>query len=538
MMTDAGVVTERLRDHAQALARLSDEARRAYDAGRDAEAAAHVQVAAHFAWMNHAGVFASNELERILEGIAERSTPADTRASSRQAATDVRRILHVATQLYPTGGHTQAIRCWVQQDGSRVHQLAVTRQGPLPVPGKITEVLPGRQHVQLLDRGPGGLIARATRLRAAARGADLVILHTHNYDVVPTLAFHAWPGSPPVVQVDSNDHTFWVGRSGADVVMHMRESGRRLAAARRGLGLEDSWVLERPLQFRKRSRDRGAAKEALGLRADQLVISTAADPTKYRPISDPSFLDLVVPVLKAHPEVVLVAAGPGADPEWSLASSATSGRVRGLGIIPDVGILHEAADIYLDSFPFASLTSLLEAGSMGTPVVTYRGHPESCDVLGADTRGLDALMLAPTTPAGLRECLAELVTDDRVRAGLGERTREQIVRTHTGPAWAAGAEALYEHAARRPGPIAPGPVVTGEDALDGLVDLIMQRTGHATGVQGALAAHAGLLPLRARWKAVWMLRREAGRLPARLLLPEWQQTAAALLWHRVKRVGT
>lgn len=522
----ANLASDRLRDHREGLVQLTRQSAIALAAGRLEHAVVWVQIAAHFAWMNHSGVFASSELEGVLEAVAARTTDAKLQAERRPGERAVSRVLHVATQLYQTGGHTQVIRCWVEQDPGREHRVAVTRQGGLPAPEKITEALRGIPVIRL-DRGGGGLLARARRLREVAKDADLVVLHTHNYDVVPTLAFHSWPGSPPVVQVDSNDHTFWIGRSGADVVMHMRDSGRALARARRGLAERDSVVVERPLSIRDRHLERPAAKAALGIDADAVVIATAADQTKYRPVGSISFLDLVEPALKSSPRAVLIAAGPDHSGTWAQVAARSGGRVRCLGVVPDASVLHEATDVYVDSFPFSSLTSLLEAGSLGNPVMTFRGHPADCDVLGADTRGLDQFMVAPTSPTEFHSVLETLVRDESRRQELGLLTRQQILSTHTGRGWLTSAEELYHQAWGAPGRIRPQVEVLGAGALDVLVELVMCRTGLASGISGAVEVNAGLLPLSSRVRALLECRRSTGRLTPRMLLSESQLARAA-----------
>ena len=526
--------TDRLKNHLEELGQLEKRAREAMVRRRFDEAAAWVQTSATYAWLNHCGIFASPVLEGILEDIARRTTSTSRPPSTFMEASRPRlpkRILHVATQLYPTGGHTQAIRCWAEQDRGREHRLVLTRQGPTPIPDKIRQITSfssSRNAINQLDRRPGGLLARSARLRKAVGWADLVILHTHNYDVVPTLALHAWPASPPTVLVDSNDHTFWIGRSAASLVMHMRESGQELGITRRGLGAEDSFVLERPLQLPRRTASRADAKRRLGMDPQQVVIGTAADPTKYRPVSGTSFLDLMVPVLRAHPDAVLLAAGPARDEGmWQDANVATNGRVRALGLLHDMRPFHQAADIYLDSFPFASLTSLLESGSLGNPTVTYRGHPREADVLGADTRGLDDLMCAPTNPHAFHHVLSELVGDPEHRRQLGERTAERIVATHTGAGWLERTEAMYLAAAARPERIVPGSM-RGDSEVDVLVDLVMKRTGLATGMQGAVTANAGLLPARARLLALLERSPELNLALARCVLSEWEYTWLSL----------
>ena len=150
--------------------------------------------------------------------------------------------------------------------------------------------------------------------------------------------------------------------------------------------------------------------------------------------------------------------------------------------------------MYLDSFPFSSLTSLLEAGSLEVPAITYRGHPSECAVFGADTRGVDDHMLSAQDPAGFARALSELIADPERRRRLGERTARAIRDSHTGSGWTRAVAELYALAERTGRPSAVAPVDRPADRLDALVDLVMTQTGWAQGRAGAVREHLGLCP--------------------------------------------
>lgn len=365
-------------------------------------------------------------------------------------------------------------------------------------------------------------MARAARLRARCQESDLVVLHLHPYDVVPQIALSGGADLPPVVYVDHCDHVFWVGSGISSVVMHMRDSGRLHAAVRRGLDPARSVVVPRPLRPRGRQLSQAEAKHQLGVKPDTVLLATAADPTKYRRVGDIGFLDLVMPALEEHPDAVLLAAGPSLEEEqWREAARRTGGRIRPLGVLPDTRQLQEAADVYLDSFPFSSLTSLLEAGSLGVPAITYRGHGPQCAVLGADTRGVDDHMIAAADPAEYRHALGRLIVEPARRDDLGRGIARTIVETHTGPGWLNATRQLYALAADADPPSLPAHVPARVDSVDVLVDLVMTQTGFAEGVPGAIREHLALLPPAER-AAAWMrLTRAGSRPPHRNLMPEW-----------------
>ena len=517
-MTGAVDPVARIDAHHAEFTTLVESAERQLGRHRLESAAAHAQMAGYYAWMNHTGLFASPELEGLAGRLAAR-LPSPARTARRTP--EPREVLHVVTQCYGTGGSTQAIACWIEQDRGRRHRVCITRQRGGPPPEKIRAPLDDPSDLIRLDTDRGGLMRRAAKLRELAASADAVVLHSHPYDIVPVLAFAGAGDLPPVIYVDHCDHVFWLGSSIASVVMHMRDSGRRLAAARRGLDPERSAVVPRPLRPLARAIARDEAKRQLGVDPAQVLLVTAADGSKYRPVGSESFLDLVIPVLERHPEALLLAAGPAEDGAWRAAADRVDGRIRALGPLPDVRALQQAADVYLDSFPFSSLTSLLEAGSFGAAVMTYRGHPDDCAVFGADTRGVDEHMVAPGDAPAFERALSELISDAGRRTRLGAATERTIRETHTGEGWQTAVAELYALAASLEGPAGVRPAERRTARVDVLVDLVMAQTGFSDGVAGATRDVLPLLPLRDRAVAWSRLVRAGTRPPHRSVVPEW-----------------
>lgn len=505
---------EHYREHLELVAR----SQRMLDRGAYEAAAAWAQIAGHHAWMNHTGVFASPELESILGQIGA-GLPAPARRATAVGGRE--EVLQVVTQCYGTGGSTQALACWIQQDAARHHRLCITRQRGKPAPDKILAPLERPEDLIRLDTRPGGLVSRAARLRAIASDADIVLLHTHPYDVVPLIAFSGTDGLPPVVYVEHADHVFWLGLSVANVVMQMRDSGRRVGAERRNIKPDRVVMVPRPLRPPDRVTDRLDAKRQLGVAPEQVLLVTAADPYKYEPVSGPSFLDVITPFVESHPSVSLYAAGPTPDGAWLRAAECTGGRVRALGMLPDTRLLQEAADVYVDSYPFSSLTSLLEAGALGVPALTFRGHPDECAVFAADTPCINEHLQHGTDPHNFGELGERLVDDPAWRTTLGESMSQSIRSTHTGPGWLATAEALYEKAAVMPPPDPVTSVPRCANSLDLLVDRVMIQTGFADGRAGAVREHMALLPLRDRLTTWAKLTVSGGSPEPRKVLPEW-----------------
>ncbi|MEA2467034.1 MAG: hypothetical protein QOJ57_1160, partial [Thermoleophilaceae bacterium] len=271
MSAPAPALQKRLPDDASAIAandavmrRIEAVAERFACDGAFEDAAACAQIASWVGWMNHPGRFASATLEATLRAAA----PTLPAAPSPHAPTaDPRRVLHVLTEGYATGGHTRLAWRWMLADAGRVHALALTRHRP--VPSSLLEAVAARGGVPVdLPRPEATLLERAARLRTLATEYDLVLLHVHPDDPVPSIAFGGGASRPPVVFVNHADHCYWLGRDTADLVVSHRNLGSKMAREQRGVPASRTALLPLPLHGAAvaSAADRSSARERLGIR--------------------------------------------------------------------------------------------------------------------------------------------------------------------------------------------------------------------------------------------------------------------------------
>jgi glycosyltransferase involved in cell wall biosynthesis len=398
---------------------------------------------------------------------------------------------------------------WIADDPRSEHRVVVTRQGWQPIPDKVARLLGHRP--KLLDGRYRSQLARAAALRRLCRNADVVVVHAHPDDIQPALALATV--TKPCIVVNHASHVFWAGTSIARTTLHLRRSAQELTVSRRGLPADSGFVVNRPLAFPKVDVRREDARAAFAIADDQIVVATAASASKYEPLDDgDDLVQLLVGLVDRHPQLVVLAAGPRPEGRWLAAEQATGGRLRAMGPLPDVGGLLAAADIYVDSFPFASITSLLEAGAHGIPVVSYRGHGPGCDVLSADPPAIDDDILSPETPDEFAEAVSALVADGQARESRGAILREKIAATHSGAAWQDVVESLYAFAERPGG--AEGAVCVDDvgprsTALDFTVRCIQHRTGQSQGIDAVCHATLASMPAKARLRT-WRRLKKSG----------------------------
>jgi hypothetical protein len=475
--------------------RVEAVAERFAAAGAHEDAAASAQVAATIAWMDHPGRFASATLERVLREVAATipALPYEREA----AAGGHERVLHVLTEGYETGGHTRLAWRWMLQDARRMHALALTR--PRPVPRSLADAVARRGDVTVDVPDPAAtLLDRAQRLRALATGFDVVLLHVHPDDPVPSLAF-AGPGRrPPVMLVNHADHCFWLGREAADLVVSHREVGSKITRERRGMPAERTALLPLPLEGAPACGDRERARSELGIAPGQVVLLTVGSDYKFGPIGGPHFLDAAEPVVAANPEAVLLAVGPEDAGRFAEAHTRTGGRVRALGNLASVAPLYAAADVYLESYPCSSGTAVREAAAHGTPVLTFAPDPVEAEMLGSDV-SLASVWQRAESVGEYASIAAELIGDPAARARWGEAARESVADCHDDAVWAALVDDVYRRASTL-GAVRPDELRAPAGELT-RYDTIVHRIHACTGKQIPLdraTAVANQLELAAR----------------------------------------
>jgi glycosyltransferase involved in cell wall biosynthesis len=267
-----------------------------------------------------------------------------------------------------------------------------------------------------------------------------------------------------------------------------------------------------------RSVPREEAKRRLGIDPAQVVALTLARGLKYAPAPwHPGFAEVVGPAIADEPSVTLLAVGPDpGDDAWARLVRAHPSRVVVPGPQRDPALYLDACDIYLDSFPFASITSMLEAATRGVPVLASRMHAGLARLMGS-TGPIDDLVVGAGDPEAFRATLGSLARDPALRARLGRQVADRVAREHGAEAWLANVEATYEQA------IAATPV---------------RARDVAAADRGALEAYAeALLGIEARSPLLWtiLVAREGFDIADKL--SSWGRTSAVRAGQRARRTG-
>jgi len=491
-------------------------------------AAVYAGIAALTAVRPHAGFFQAVRLERLLVDIGRRtSAPTDYRRPD-DPTRPIKTVLHVCTTVAPVGGLRNMLGHWIRSDTSRSHSIALINHS-----GPITEVLTaavaasgGRLHK--VNRIVGGYVQWAAELRRIAQSYDAVVLHVYSQDVVPLIAFAEPEKRPPVLFLNHGDHLMWLGGSISDVVINLRDAAQTLSITRRGIEPQRNVMVPTIVVPPERSRTREEAKRALGIDPNTIFLFSAARGMKYRSVDGVSFADTHVELLKRHPNALFWILGPGEQEDWRAASAAVGGRIKPLAESPETRLYFEAADIYVDSYPFVSSTSLMEAAGFGAPLVSRFYGPKDAEIFAINHPGLVASVLNASSEAEYLGFLDRLIEDPAYRERLGANAQKVVRELHTPPGWLDLLEVAYVRAVALPPVDAQALLARAEPEVFSFGEPDC-RLYEVFGIEDEpiefLKAYVRLLPLRERLE-MWRHLKANGVLKGvseqvRHLMPEW-----------------
>jgi glycosyltransferase involved in cell wall biosynthesis len=503
----------------------------AYAHGELEMAAFYAATAATIATHKHCGIFASPRLEAVLNGIGHRIVSGETADSARERRS-FKKVLHVGSELSSVVGLTRMISRWIDADADRVNSLLLTQhRGEIPEHLTAAVKRSGGRIMQL-NRTVGSRFDWARSLRRIACSHDVIVLHIHCEDVIPVLALADMTGLPPVLFLNHADHLFWLGTSVAHLVLNLRDAATDISIGRRGIEPSRNFLLPTIVDSTVRRHSRSAAKLKLGLQPDSLLLLSVARRPKYRSLDGVSFADRHVKLLEKYPQAQLIVVGSGEADDWQAAKKRVNGRITGLPEQPDPRLYFEAADVYVDSYPFVSSTSMMEAAGYGLPLVTIFTLPEQASIFGINHVGLVGTSLVAKTREEYDALLERLVTDTDFREQKGEAARQAIERFHAPSGWRSHLEAAFECAMDLP------PRTNSSIAADAAVErpqfgppdsLHQDIVGSDYLAAEINMVYMGALPFRQRL-ALWATMRERGEIAGvtanlRLLLPEWLKRA-------------
>ena len=395
--------------------------------------------AAEFAVLCYPGMLSDHRLESVLNRIAgTHIAPLKMpRTLSKQ-----RRVLHVASMVFNTGGHTRVLRSWMQQDTNSESYLFVTRQSARLSNAMEQSLVRSCKQIVFSPIAPPLDTARALRAAIQAIAPQIIVLHHHPDDISPILALSIG-GLPPVILYNHSDHTFGVGPSVADAYVDFREVASTYSVEKRLARM--STVLPFPLAGSASvatTAERAQSRAILGCPKDSIVLMTMASAYKFSRFKQFNFFEQFGDFLSSRSDVHLYVIGASTkDAEANLVTKLAE-NIHCLGTIEEPKSLLPAADYFIEPFPLGSCLAAFDIVRHGAfPVFSYG----CAELYNAGTKALFPRTVASTGASSVEEYFGNLGIE--ISTGEAKRLLDPDVRSaikeSVSPNWQRQLERLY-----------------------------------------------------------------------------------------------
>ena len=409
------------------------------------ENALHIlQYLANFAWKFHPGTFVDLRLESRAREIGQRiwnEQKAKAVVSAPASRPDT--LLHVASETYSVGGHTRLLLNLIKGDGQATHSLVLTRQQEHDVADWLRKAVTdsGGEIISLAGKPYTERVGELQKLISERAGK--LFYHIHPDDSVAVAALAAVP-RPPVLTINHADHVFWLGSALSEVTVCIRSWSLSFSLAKRAA--QQVVLLPIPLNFAATSpHDKEKARTQLGIQPGTVMILSVASAYKFTPSGQYNYYQTIDSVLRRNPQVIVKIVGIGLHDNLTQLGFAANDRVELLGNIPNPRTYYEAADIYLDSMPFSSFTSMFEAMYFNCfPVLQF----DPVDTLNLEREPAFAgLVFHPASQEAQLQLIQKAIDDEEYRKRIAAQGAELIKKNYMGEGWKKHLRAMYDAAA-------------------------------------------------------------------------------------------
>ncbi|EFG87919.1 hypothetical protein CLCAR_2522 [Clostridium carboxidivorans P7] len=288
-------------------------------------------------------------------------------------------VLHVMTRPCNIGGHTRVVNNWINFDSDRKYSILINEIQNVKIPNWLKESVEKSGGSIILNKS-NDLIEKAKFLAKCAMKYEKIVLHIHNQDMVPLIAFSNSSWKKPIYLYNHSDHKFWLGVSIADMVLDLTSGGMKMSIEKRGT--KNNYVLPIPIMNEQEKpyekineKEKEAIKKRLELPNCSKIILSMADDYKYTNINKYNFGEFAKKVIDINPNTyVLIIGANNKALKWIRLNKTSGGRIRAEGIIDkeDVCQYMKISDVYVDSFPANSYTSTLEAINYNIPSMSLK----------------------------------------------------------------------------------------------------------------------------------------------------------------------
>ncbi len=276
-------------------------------------------------------------------------------------------ILYIATELYPTGGHTRYFENLLDHFLDFSNDLIITNQSKDEIPKRITDLLNVKINSINSEIKSLSSTEKIRRINKIAANYEYIVLNIHPTDII-TIAALSNLVNCKIIFINHADHKFWVGNSIIDTCINIRPYAAKVSKERRAI--KNNVIL--PIPVKELNMQKKNARSSLGISGDQIVILTVSSLYKIIPNNTHNFFKTIYKIVELVPSAIFYLIGVNESSDLKKLGYVKHPRIKLLGEIEDPSLYQSATDIYIEGFPYNSFTACLETVKLGAiPVLHY-----------------------------------------------------------------------------------------------------------------------------------------------------------------------
>lgn len=382
-------------------------------------------------WNLHSGIFSCPHLEKELLNLGAQFATTQYLTGSEKNIIKPKTILHIASTLYSTGGHTRMLEEYINRLPQYNHALVLTRQSIDELPNRIAQKIT-TEIIEIYDlTSHEGFLKKAELLAEIGVKYSQVFLHIHPNDPIPTIA-HGIQPFQKIITINHADHLFWVGASITDICINIRPFAENISLNKRGIN--NNVLLPVPVvNHLYNDEDNKEIRQKLGLFNDEIILLTISYPYKLTPSKTHNFYSTAIKLLSKKPNLIHFIVGVSEENVNTLNLDFPPNLIF-LGPLEDPSDYQKVADIYLEGFPFNSLTALLDSINFNcAPVLMYAPANPNCNM--ESELAFDGILKHPINEVEYLEKVLMLINNINTRKEVVKILKERINYFNGGVYW-------------------------------------------------------------------------------------------------------
>jgi len=400
---------------------------------------------ATMAWSINPGYFYNKKMENLLNEISFNTFSNEYyNIEIENNSYPDKKMLHVISTASNVGGHTRLVNMLIKNCSEnfpgQIHSICLTQQRINIIPNfLLTTINNCGGSITVLSK-TYSFLKKAHSLRKLARHFDNIILYTHPNDPIANLSFYNFPNHKKIFFYNHADHVFSLGVSVCNTVFDFRKSGQRITKSER---FNPNTILvpipleNKVMDMNCRNKIREEARKQLNIGKETLVILTIGDEYKYKNALGYNFKKSIHKIINKFNDIKVFAIGIPKNSEWLKLYQETNYKFIPLDRINDKRLIdkyYSASNLYIESFPFGSLTAMLDAGMNMLPII--RMHNVQAPILSSDDISLDDDVLIALDEDNYANMAIEILNfSNEKRNEIGKKIRNKIIETHCGKEW-------------------------------------------------------------------------------------------------------